>query len=68
MKREIKARQDGGWKSVRWSMLKRPTLGQLDILHGRIMAQNPKVEPSCEHPPCKLRLCVYTTALNILGA
>ncbi|KAL0029034.1 hypothetical protein WJX77_000889 [Trebouxia sp. C0004] len=42
MKREIKARQDGGWKSVRWSMVKRPNLGQLDILHGRIMAQNPK--------------------------
>lgn len=42
MKREIKARQDGGWKSVRWSMVKRPSLGQLDILHGRIMAQNPK--------------------------
>lgn len=43
MKREIKARQDGGWKSVRWSMVKPPKLGQMDILHGRIMAQNPKV-------------------------
>lgn len=42
MKREIKARQDGGWKSVRWSMVKRPELKQLDILHGRIMASNPK--------------------------
>lgn len=47
MKREIKARQDGGWKSVRWSMVKRPSLGQLDILHGRIMAQNPKVTQLC---------------------
>ncbi len=47
MKREIKARQDGGWKSVRWSMVKRPGLGQLDILHGRIMAQNPKVTQFC---------------------
>lgn len=43
MKREIKARQDGGWKSVRWSMVKPPKLGHMDILHGRIMAQNPKV-------------------------
>jgi len=43
LKREIRARQEGGWKSVRWSMVKRPSLGQLDILHGRIMAQNPKV-------------------------
>lgn len=43
MKREIKARQDGGWKQVRWSMQKRPELHMLDIVHGRIMAQNPKV-------------------------
>ena len=43
MKREIKARQDGGWKSVRWSMVTPPKLGRMDILHGRIMAQNPKV-------------------------
>ncbi|KAL3156146.1 hypothetical protein ABBQ32_012436 [Trebouxia sp. C0010 RCD-2024] len=46
MKREIKARQDGGWKSVRWSMVKPPKLGQMDILHGRIMAQNPKDDKS----------------------
>ena len=43
MKREIKARQDGGWKTVRWSMSKRPELHMMDIVHGRIMAQNPKV-------------------------
>lgn len=46
MKREIKARQDGGWRSVRWSMVKPPRLGQMDIVHGRIMAQNPKVNPN----------------------
>ena len=43
MKREIKARQEGGWKSVRWSIVKPPKLRQMNLVHGRIMAQNPKV-------------------------
>ena len=49
MKREIRARQDGGWRSVRWKMLKRPRLNQIQIVHGRIMAQNPKVSTSHPH-------------------
>lgn len=57
MKREIKARQEGGWKSVRWSMVKPPRLGQMDIVHGRIMAQNPKVITPRQqlHAVCTIR-------------
>lgn len=64
MKREIKARGGGGWKSVRWSMVKRPSLGQLDILHGRIMAQNPKV---CVHASIALQVATVYKAGEDLG-
>ena len=43
MKAQLKAREDGGWKKVEWSLVRRPHLHELEVVHGRLIAQNPKV-------------------------
>ena len=43
MKAQLKAREDGGWKRVEWSLARRPHLHELEVVHGRLIAQNPKV-------------------------
>lgn len=43
VKAQLKAREDGGWKRVEWSLVRRPHLHELEVVHGRLIAQNPKV-------------------------
>ena len=43
MKREIKARLDGGWSRVDWALPTRPQLRDLEVVHGRMVYLNPKV-------------------------
>ncbi len=43
MKREIKARHDGGWARVDWALPTRPQLRDLEVVHGRMVYLNPKV-------------------------
>ena len=43
MKREIRARQDGGWAHVDWALPARPQLQDLEVVHGRMVYLNPKV-------------------------
>ena len=47
MKAQLKARDAGGWKKVEWSLARRPHLHELEVVHGRLIAQNPKVK---NHP------------------
>lgn len=42
MKRQIKQRQAGGWARVEWSLLQPPTLGEIEVVHGRLIAIDPK--------------------------
>lgn len=43
MKKEIKARQDGGWRRVEWELPEAPILRDLEVVHGRLVYLNPKV-------------------------
>ena len=43
VKAQLKAREDGEWKKVEWSLVRRPHLHELEVVHGRLIAQNPKV-------------------------
>lgn len=43
VKAQLKAREDGDWKKVEWSLVRRPHLHELEVVHGRLIAQNPKV-------------------------
>ena len=68
MKREIRAREDSGWKRVEWELPEAPTLRELEVVHGRLIYLNPKVRPKtypseahmadCTFPRC------YRTCLN----
>lgn len=42
MKRQIKQREDGGWKRVQWAMTSTPTLQDIEVVHGRLIAADPK--------------------------
>ncbi|CAL5222260.1 g4597 [Coccomyxa viridis] len=46
VKAQLKAREDGDWKKVEWSLVRRPHLHELEVVHGRLIAQNPKDEKS----------------------
>jgi len=43
VKAQLKAREDGDWKKVHWSLVRRPHLHELEVVHGRMIAPNPKV-------------------------
>ena len=43
MKAQLKGREEGGWKSFDWSLVRRPHLHELEVVHARLIAQNPKV-------------------------
>jgi hypothetical protein len=43
VKAQLRARQEGGWKRVAWSLARRPQLHELELLHARLLAINPKV-------------------------
>ncbi|CAK0786856.1 hypothetical protein CVIRNUC_010070 [Coccomyxa viridis] len=45
-KAQLKAREDGDWKRVEWSLARRPLLHELEVVHGRMIAPNPKDEQS----------------------
>ena len=51
-KRQLKAREEGGWKRVDWSLVVEPRLRELELLHARLMSFNPKVSSSA----CKVRI------------
>jgi hypothetical protein len=42
-KKEVEAREGGGWARVHWSLARRPELRELEVVHGRLIAINPKV-------------------------
>ena len=42
-KAQLKAREDGDWRRVEWSLARRPLLHELEVVHGRMIAPNPKV-------------------------
>ncbi|CAL8465265.1 g4800 [Coccomyxa elongata] len=42
VKAQLKAREDGGWKRVAWSLARRPQLNELELVHARLIAANPK--------------------------
>lgn len=47
VKAQLKAREDGGWKRVSWSLARRPQLNELELVHARLIASNPKVSVPC---------------------
>ncbi len=42
-KAQLKAREEGGWKRVAWALARRPQLHELELVHARLIAANPKV-------------------------
>jgi len=42
MKRQIKQREDGGWARIQWSMPSPPPINQIEVVHGRLIAADPK--------------------------
>lgn len=43
VKRQLKAREEGGWKHVEWSLVRKPPLKDLELVYGRLLALDPKV-------------------------
>lgn len=43
MKRQVKAREEGGWARVNWSFAQRPGLTDMEAVHGRMVMVNPQV-------------------------
>ena len=52
-KAQLKAREEGDWKRVDWSLARRPLLHELEVVHGRMIAPNPKVR-SRQRRTCKV--------------
>ena len=44
VKRQLKAREDGDWKRIEWSLVAEPSLRELEVVHGRLLAMDPKVQ------------------------
>ena len=42
MKRQIKAREEGGWKKVEWALSGRPELKDIEVVQGRLIAIDTK--------------------------
>ena len=42
MKRQIKAREDGGWKRLEWALVQAPTLKEIEVVQGRLISIDPK--------------------------
>lgn len=42
MKKQIKAREDGGWKRVDWALTQKPTLKEIEVVQGRLISVDPK--------------------------
>lgn len=42
MKRQIKARLDGGWDKVHWCLSSAPAINQVEVVHARLIAADPK--------------------------
>lgn len=42
MKRQLKAREDGGWQRVEWELLQAPTLKEMEVVQGRLVSIDPK--------------------------
>ena len=60
-KAQLKAREDGDWKRVEWSLARRPLLHELEVVHGRMIAPNPKVRIR------QRRTCRVITSLPFTG-
>ena len=59
-KAQLKAREDGDWKRVDWSLARRPLLNELEVVHGRMIAPNPKVW-SRQSRTFRVTECLYFT-------
>ena len=42
VKAQLRARGAGGWAHVAWALARRPQLHELELLHARLLALNPK--------------------------
>jgi hypothetical protein len=42
VKRQLKAREEGGWARIAWALEERPELNQMEVVHGRLLAIDPK--------------------------
>ena len=54
MKKEIRAREDGGWRRVEWDLPQVPTLREIEVVHGRLIYLNPKVATPSPFPPLRM--------------
>ena len=45
MKAQLRARASGGWARVEWALARRPGLHELELVHARLLALDPKVGP-----------------------
>ena len=71
MKREIRARQDGGWARVEWALPTLPQLRDLEVVHGRMLYLNPKVGVShagwAQMYISRSRLLVHTSHVSYVS-
>lgn len=44
VKRQLKVREDGGWKRIEWSLAAQPAPRDLEVLQARLLAMDPKVD------------------------
>ena len=63
-KAQLKAREDGGWKRVEWSLARRPHLHELEVVHGRMIAPNPKVSSSALLHASWMQCCPHEGKLH----
>lgn len=42
MKRQLKQREEGGWARVAWQLTQRPSMKEMEVVHGRLIALSPK--------------------------
>lgn len=43
VKKQLRAREQGGWKRISWSLAAQPQQSDLELLRGRMLALDPKV-------------------------
>lgn len=61
VKSQLRARGAGGWARVDWALARRPALHELELLHARLLALNPKARTSAIRS-CLIRTCSCTTS------
>jgi hypothetical protein len=55
VKSQLRARGAGGWARIDWALARRPQLHELELLHARLLALNPKARACAPNPACLIR-------------